>query len=140
MVQLVADAARGGRVDDPMERFLLTFTCVASGLALLTAVLQLAFGNPSLRALTALSSLALAGVLGWSAQRLWGLHVAGGGGLPDAVTLWLPLVLSGFVTFWGSFKTRKISSSGFGFECARLSALGAWVAFLPVAFLDLAYV
>ncbi len=118
-----------------MERFVLTFTCGAAALALLTAALQLAFGNPSLRGLTALTALALAGVLGWSAQLR-----CGSSGLPDAVSLWLPLVLSGFVSFWGSFKTRKLSSAGLGFECARLSALVAWGAFLPVAFLDVSYV
>jgi hypothetical protein len=88
------DTPRGGLsfIEDPMERVVLIFTCVASALALLTAALQLAFGNPSLRALTALTALALAGVLGWSAQLLGGRS-----GLPDAVTLWLPLVVSGFV-------------------------------------------
>lgn len=123
-----------------MERILPSLTFVVSALALLLAGFQLVAGNRSLRVTIALTSLAVVGVCGWSSERIWGNSAAHHDGLPEAVVLWLPLLLSGFVTFRMSFRRTRVLGSGVTFECTRMSALVAWLAFLPVAFIDLSYV
>lgn len=123
-----------------MEQSLFSFCCLASALALLATARQLAWGRATLRATTGYMALALVGVLGWSAERLAGLLVAHRGGLPDETILWLPLVLSGFVTFSLSFSRHNVSSSGVAFARTRWCAVIAWSTFLPVAYLDITYV